>query len=149
MAPYIDATYIGAFIPSNVLVSLFVDDGVADTGDAKRTAVIAAAQSVVDAALVSALEITVPLSDTVPEIVKQATLGQFALLAYGRKAIQVPEQFSIAIGLAEGIRSGKLSVPELAADTEAAIGGIIASETDESVEGSKPLNLSVSRLSSW
>lgn len=147
-SPYIDSDYIDALIGgSAVRQRLFTDSGVySSTADA---AVLTAAQAVVDSALSYALEVSVPLSGTIPEIVKLATLGQYLHAAYGRKTLPVPEQWAAWVGFAEGIRAGQVAVPELAADLEEALGGMTASETDESVEGNRAQQLSVEKLDVW
>ncbi|AKF08885.1 hypothetical protein [Sandaracinus amylolyticus] len=148
MPAYIETSYIDAFIGGQaVRERLFTDDGVYNA--AADAVVLAAAQAVVDSAISFALEVSVPLSGTIPEVVKLATFGQYVLKAHGRKRIAVPEQWRVEVNLAEGIRSGAVAIPELAADLEEAIGGITASESDASVEGSKPLHLGIDNLDSW
>lgn len=146
--PYIDTAYIDALIGgAAVRRALFTDDGTySATADAT---VLAAAQSIVDSAISYALEIPVPLSGAIPEIVKLATLGQYLYAAHGRRGMPIPEQWASWVGFAEGIRTGTIPVPELAAAPGEALGGITASETDERVGGSKPQHLSVEKLGVW
>lgn len=151
MAAYIDRTYIDALLGGTAKrIAMFTPAGGAYV-DTDVDVLISAAQGVVDSALSYALEVDVPLTGTVPATVKLATFGQFVLLLHGRKAIPTLEQWITAIGLAEAIRSGKVDLPELQANTDIAIGAITGSDgsDDSTATDAKPLKLAIDKLTGW
>ena len=65
--------------------------------------------------------------------VKLATIGQFLLMAYGRKGEAVPEQFASAINMAEAIRKGDLELTGLTVNARDAVGGNKWTESSTSI----------------
>lgn len=131
---YLNATIIDEVIGEDVRLAL--TDGDFEV----NTRLIRMASAMSDAAL-SASGHAAPLGLTanlVPELVQLATLGGWAIQAYGRKGLEVPPQFATYINILEGIREGKIPIPQLEPDPSGAVGGSLASDPYEGPEG-KPV----------
>ncbi len=110
---YLSEADIEAFMGNEVQEALFSDDA----NDVFLAALIADADAIVDAALASA-GYTVPMTGTVPRIVKIASFGQFVRLAYARKNLTVPLEYAPALNTADNVgsiaaamRTGEVPVP--------------------------------------
>lgn len=134
---YIDTTYINALADDAVVDAFFTDIGDASINSAALTQAIATAESVVKSALANAGYSVPGAADTPPEIVKTATFGVFIKIMYGRKQLEVPEQYADVVNLVERIRSGDVTISELAVTGTTAVGGVDFSESATGVTDSR------------
>ena len=137
MAVYVTTADVDALIGSDVRKALFSDtDDPADYSSTFFDAQVLMASAVIrSAALNSGYETG---ATTTSDIVKLAALGQLLMMAYGRKSQAIPDQFATAINLAEGIRSGQIPIPDLTPTARDAVGGNSFTESDPTIEGSRP-----------
>ncbi len=126
MAAYIDTDYIGYHIKAEVLTGLFTDAGVYVS--AAVTQVITTASERVKLAGEQA-GYSMSSTTTTDEMIKQATLGQFLAMAYGRNGLPVPEQFYTEVRLADAIRTGTVKLTGTAS-AAMAVGGISVTSSD-------------------
>lgn len=135
---YIDTSYIDAFLGPEVRQELFTDNGTYDS--TRVDTVIAAADGRVVQALKSA-GYTPPAvaSGTSDEVIKQASLGQFILMAYRRptKSLSIPTDLRQYIDVLGGIYEGTIRPSTLTPARIAAVGGVKINETDPDVSGSR------------
>ena len=125
MAVYIDTDYIDAHIKSDVRTALFTDSG-AYSSTAIAQVIVTASERVKLAGEQAGYSMG---STSTDEMVKQATLGQFIALAYGRNGLPIPEQFYTEIRLADLIRDGKIKLSGTPA-SEMTVGGSYFTPSD-------------------
>lgn len=120
---YITQSYIEAFLGSEVLTELFTDDGAYNSNHVNT--VIEAAESRVKQAL-KAAGYTPPSTTTTDGVIKQATLGQFIIMAYNRptKSLEIPTTFRQYIGVMQALYEGTIRPETLTPDELAGVGGI-------------------------
>lgn len=137
---YIDETYIDNLCDTNVVDAFFTDIGAGAVNSTALTQAIATAASLVKSALRNAGYTPPGDSDTIPEIVKTATFGAFVKIMYGRKQLEVPEQYADVVSLLERIRKGDEDIDGLSLDEAAAVGGVSFSDhSDTSTSGRPPI----------
>lgn len=139
---YIDVTYVDAMIGLGLRASLF-DDG-SGYEAAKFDVVVAAAEARVRGALRTAGyeppndAALAALDAEQRNNIKAAVLGAFIATAYGRRQIPVPQEYMDQVMLVANIKSGDLRFPGLVFTPRDGVGGVLFSESDETVDGSRP-----------
>lgn len=126
MAAYIDADYVDAFLSLADREAIFDDGGGYDSTFFDQL-VTSASQLVKIAAKHAGYDLGATSTD---ETVKMATFGQFIVLAFQKKSLQVPEQYINQINLLEAIRQGKVPL-ESDPDALRAVGGVYFTSSDE------------------
>lgn len=124
--------FVEAMISDEVQEALFADD----VGDAFFNVFVATADALVEAALKNA-GYPAPVLASSPKafaLAQLAAFGEFIKLAYGRKQETVPEEYSTAVSLLKRIIEGELPMPDLAPAVPDAVGGVLFTESDPSVE---------------
>lgn len=125
MAAYIDTIYVDAFLSTADRTAIF-DDGSGYVSTNFDQLVTSASQLVKIAAKHAGYDLS---STTTDETVKMATFGQFVVMAFQKKSLQVPEQYLNFINLLELIRSGAIPL-ETSPDAERAVGGVYFTPSD-------------------
>jgi hypothetical protein len=74
----------------------------------------------------------------VPKVVKLAAYGAWLELAHGRNSLEIPKEFQPYTRKIEDIRLGRLEIPGVPKVVGRAVGGVLTTETDDSIEGGKP-----------
>ena len=134
MSAYLNTTIIDAAIGTDTRLAL------TDNDPTTLSQLIALASSVVDAALSNAGH-AVPLTDAIadlPGVVHIATLGQFMILAYQRKGLEVPESARTATGILNAIAKGDVPIPGKTPEAQEAVGGGEFTDSDPDSEEGKP-----------
>lgn len=100
------------------------------TSHSTATQWIRSASARVDSALINAGYD--PPASSAPALVKDATLGQYLMRAYGRHNARVPEQWIGQANMADAIRRGDVPVPGLSVrNARDAVGGVRFSKSDK------------------
>lgn len=126
MAAYIDSDYIDAFIGSDEREGLFTDNGTY-TASYETQVITSASERVLAAANAAGYSLG---STTTNELVKQATFGQFIVLAYGRKGLTPPERYTTEILMADNIRLGRIIITSSSPDNLQAVGAADFTSSD-------------------
>lgn len=127
-AAYIDSTYVDNAIGSGVRAA-YVDS-------TALTQLINAASAVVKSAAKNSGH---ALGDTTSDdLVKLATFGVMLPMLYGVKGSKVPDQFLVAVNIADSVITGKLPLLETTPSAETAVGGNSFTESDATATDSVP-----------
>lgn len=130
MAEYIDAEYVGAFVGNRER------DKLSDSSLKILRTLITSASAAVASALENSGH-TIPADgEEVPEVVKRATIGALIPTLYGRKSLDVPENYFREVNLIEQIRVGDMPIPELRTSKLHGVGGV--SFTNSSKQCGRP-----------
>lgn len=135
---YIDTSYIDAFLGPEVRQELFTDNGTYDS--TRVDTVIEAADDRVFQQLKTAGYTPPPVaSGTSDGMIKQASLGQFILMAYKRptKSLDIPPDLRQYVDVLGAIFEGRIIPTTLKASRIGAVGGVKINETDPDVSGSR------------
>jgi len=129
---FLDEAFIEAMISDEVQEALYGDD----SGDVFLSAHTAAADALVTSALLNAGygEPTLAANPKSFALVRLAAFGEFIALAYGRKQLEVPDEYSSAVKLRKQIQDGDLPMPDMQPSAPTAVGGVDFTESDPSVE---------------
>lgn len=134
---YITAGEIDLAIGSTMRAALYVND----TGDARLLDTVERASARVEAALTS-YGYTMPVPATVPDIVRQATLGIFLEYSYAMENGVEPPWLNdpalaelYGIGLADKIQTGAVLVPGMSVNDGAGAGGVVSVPSGKTVSG--------------
>ena len=127
---YMDTTYVDNLITSALRQKL------APTVDVFN-ALLAAAEAVVDSSLEHA-GYQPGLTGTIPQGVKLATLGAWIDAAYGAQMLEAPGSLQMFVAIPGMIREGTFPIPELTPSAAAAVGGVLFSESDASIDTATP-----------
>lgn len=76
-----------------------------------------------------------------PTEIRLAAFGAWLELAYGRNDLQLPEAYRAYVRKLEEIKAGKLEIQSVSKNTARAVGGVLFTESSESVSvdnGSRP-----------
>lgn len=87
--------------------------------------------------------------DEAPLMVQQCSVGYFIQMGYARVGLPIPARLDVYTKLGAQLRKGEVIPDGLEADPEEAIGGVLFTESDETIDGSIPNQLSIDKLSSW
>ena len=130
-AIYITDTYVYYLVGGSAKVQSYFNDGSGYDSDALDQAILTASERVQSAALAAGYALG---DTTTSEIVKEATLGQFLLLMYGRKERKPPAVHQTYVDMCEAIRSGLIPIPNETPVSQDAVGGVefTSSDADDS-----------------
>lgn len=132
MSQYITWDYVGTKLGAAKRNAL------CDTSTATLSLIISEASAIVESALQSAGHSTVPTSGAAGDMVKRAVFGQLLPELYGRKGLDVPDNYLKAIEFSEKIVSGEWPIPNTDPTARDAVGGVKFSGSSTTVEGDKP-----------
>lgn len=132
MSAYITYTYVGNALGTAKRNALI------DSTTAVLSQLIRGASSLVEAALQNSGHDTVPTTGAAGDLVRRATFGALLPELYGRKGVDVPEQYLGAVDISARIISGELPLPNADPTAQNAVGGVKFSGSSESISGDKP-----------
>lgn len=125
---HIDLSYVDTALNKATSRDL-IDATTGVTSHSVATQLIKAASARVDGAL-EAAGYPIPGSSP-PALVKDATLGQYLVRAYGRKGLTLPDRWHEHVHLVDAIAEGETTVPGLTPDSEKAVGRVWFSDSSD------------------
>lgn len=112
---------IDAAITPATRTALFTDSGTYSA--TAFTQALARASAVLDSFLYNA-GYAVPITGTIPDLVKELEVAVFAQRTFWRKGIQLPDSIAQILNVMPSIADGSFTVPTLATRTSTGIGGV-------------------------
>lgn len=126
-AIYIDDDYVDALTGGSDKREAFFNDGGGYQSTYFDQAVLTASARVKSAGEAAGYSLG---DTTTSEIVKEATLGQFLLLMYGRKDRSPPKIYQSYVDMCEAIRLGVIPIPDATPEAIEAVGGVEFTSSD-------------------